>query len=276
MWTEAVDLHSHSTHSDGVFSVAELAHRMRKQGVKVWSLTDHDTTVGWEEAQAVSGEMVFLPGVEVTCEPPLECAQSSWHVLCWFPEGCVEFREWMESKRDERRPRMQAMVNALNELGQEITMEDVEAQAGQASLGRPHLARAMVERGIVTSVAEAFEKWINDEGPAFRERPLPSVGEVVQRAHAEGGITSLAHPYWTEVEDDVLMDIMSEIGFDCVEAFHQSQPDSYRYRIWQAAAARGIYSSVGADCHGTGHHPDPGRMPVPISALHPKIAALMS
>jgi len=249
---------------------------MRKQGVKVWSLTDHDTTMGWEEAQAVSSEMTFLPGVEVTCEPPIECAQSSWHVLCWFPEGCEDFRKWIEGKKDERRPRMQAMVDALNELGHEITMDDVEVHSKSSSIGRPHLARAMIDVGIVQSTGEAFENWIGDNCPAFRERALPSVAEVVKRAHAEGGITSLAHPYWTEVEDDELMEILSEIGFDCVEAFHQSQPDSYRYRIWQAAEAKGIYASVGADCHGTGHHPDPGRMPVPISALHPKIAGLMS
>ena len=160
MWVDSVDLHCHSWHSDGLWSPSEMAQRAYKSGVRVWSLTDHDTSNGWVEAQDACDKlgMKFIPGVEITCEVEIESEThnpTSWHLLAYFPEGASdEFKQWLADLKDARVPRMKSMLSALKDLGHDIPIEDVEKYA-EGSLGRPHLARAMLEHGIVESVQEA-------------------------------------------------------------------------------------------------------------------------
>ena len=156
------------------------------------------------------------------------------------------------------------MLEALKEFGHHILLEDVEKFA-EGSLGRPHLARAMVEKGIVETVSEAFDEWIGNGRPAFRERPLPTIAEAVEKVQQSGGITSLAHPYYYGIKTAELIPALLRLGVDCVEAFHNSHPDSYRYELLQ----QGMSISVGGDSHGTENRPSPGRMAVPIKQLHP-------
>ncbi|CAI8174088.1 MAG: 5'-3' exoribonuclease [Methanobacteriota archaeon] len=278
MWTQLVDLHSHSHHSDGLWSPAEMAKRAHANGVKVWSLTDHDTSAGWSEAQIEAERLgiKFVPGVEITCAVELEPEKSlleerqlsepsSWHVLAYFPEGCSEeFESWLESQKEARLPRMIAMIEALEKLGHIIDLEDVKKHA-EGSLGRPHLARTMVEYGIVESVQQAFDEWIGDDGPAYRSRPLPSVGDAIEMVHEHGGITSLAHSKYYCIQDEVLMAHLVKIGMDCIEAFHHSHSDSMRYNLMNY----GMPVTVGGDSHGTERRPSPGGMLVPIKHLHP-------
>ena len=270
MWTEGVDLHCHSWHSDGLFSPTEMAQRAFDSGVRVWSLTDHDTNTGWQEARDACEKlgMRFIPGVEITCEVELQSSTknpSSWHLLAYFPEGASqEFSDWLLSLKDARIPRMKLMLEALAEMGHVIPIEDVEKFA-EDSLGRPHLARVMMEHGIVESVSEAFDKWIGNDGPAFRERPLPTVSEAVKMVHESGGLTSLAHPYYYGIDIDVLVPTLLKLGVDCVEAVHNSHPDSYRLELMQ----QGLPITVGGDSHGTENRPSPGKICVPIKHLHP-------
>lgn len=270
MWTESVDLHSHSWHSDGLWSPGEMAKRAYDSGVRVWSLTDHDTNTGWPEAIEACKNigMKFIPGVEITCEVAIQSEThnpTSWHLLAYFPDGASdEFTNWLTELRDARVPRMKMMLAALKEHGHDISLEDV-AKHAEGSLGRPHLARAMVEQGIVESVQEAFEEWIGDSGPAFRERPLPSIAEAVSTVHQAGGITSLAHPIYYGIDTETLIPVLLKLGVDCIEAMHNSHPDSYRLELMQ----QGMPITVGGDSHGTERRPSPGRMVVPIKHLHP-------
>ena len=117
-------------------------------------------------------------------------------------------------------------------MGHEIPLTDVEKFA-EGALGRPHLARAMMEHGIVESVSEAFDNWIGNGGPAFRERPLPTISEAVEMVHQSGGFTSFAHPYYYGIEIDVLVPTLLRLGVDCIEAVHNSHPDSYRWELMQ-------------------------------------------
>ena len=270
MWTESVDLHCHSWHSDGVFSPKEMAERAYNSGVRVWSLTDHDTDTGWDEASKACEElgMRFIPGVEITCQVEMESdthAPSSWHLLAYFPEGASqEFSDWLHEMKEARVPRMKLMLEALKELGHEIPLEDVEKYA-EGSLGRPHLARAMMDHGIVESISEAFDIWIGNGRPAFRERPLPTIAEAVKMVQQSGGITSLAHPFYYGIETNLLVPCLLRLGVDCVEAVHNSHPDSYRLELMQ----QGLSISVGGDSHGIQKRPSPGKMPVSIKHLHP-------
>ncbi len=278
MWTELVDLHCHSHFSDGLWAPREMAKRAHENGVKVWSLTDHDTAVGWEEAQIAADEygITFIPGVEITCSVEISPDEklleergiskpNSWHVLAYFPEGCSDdFVKWLESLRDARLPRMVAMLDAMKELGHNIALEDVQKHA-EDSLGRPHLARTMVEYGIVKDVQQAFDEWIGDDSPAYRSRPLPTVSEVIDIVHQHGGITSLAHSRYYCIPDELLIPHLVKLGMDCIEAFHYSHTDSMRLSLMNL----GLPVTVGGDSHGTEHRPSPGRMLVPINHLHP-------
>jgi predicted metal-dependent phosphoesterase TrpH len=236
MWTDCVDLHCHSWHSDGLWSPGEMAQRAFDSGVRIWSLTDHDTNHGWDEAKEACDKlgMKFIPGVEITCEVELQSetqSPTSWHLLAYFPEGASEeFTEWLSDLKEARVPRMKNMLTALEELGHTIPIEDVEKHAS-GSLGRPHLARAMVEHGIVETVQQAFDEWIGDSGPAFRERPLPTISDSVKMVQQSGGITSLAHPKYYGIETDILIPTLLRLGVDCVEAMHNSHPDSYRWEL---------------------------------------------
>ncbi len=159
---------------------------------------------------------------------------------------------------------MKLMLAAMGELGHQIPLEDVEKFADGA-LGRPHLARAMIEHGIVETISEAFEQYIGNGAPAFRERPLPTIAEAVQMVHQSGGITSLAHPLYYGISNEILIPRLLQLGVDCVEAIHNSHSDSYRYEMLQ----QGMPISVGGDSHGTENRPSPGKISAPIKHLHP-------
>jgi predicted metal-dependent phosphoesterase TrpH len=278
MWTELVDLHSHSTFSDGAQSVAEMAKRASENGVKVWSLTDHDTDAGWQQAMTAAENhgMRFIPGVEITCamaiaaDPEVlaknETTQPhSWHLLAYFPTGgSEELSEWLAEQKDARLPRMKAMLAKLAEHGHEISIEEVSKYA-EGSLGRPHLAQVMIEKGIVESFQEAFDQWIGDDGPAFAPRPLPSIEEAVEIVKRSNGITSLAHPVYYGIATSELVEYLQGVGVDAIEAFHRSHTSSYRLELMSS----GMDVTVGGDSHGTEHNPSPGKMVVPLKLLHP-------
>jgi len=288
VWTQTVDLHSHSTHSDGQHEVAIVARLMQEAGVKTWALTDHDTTNGWLEGQREARRrgMRFVPGVEITCEPALppdaaymaeqgrERASSSWHLLAFFPEhnalhpdAALEgFKAWLAPKQDGRGPRMQAMCARLSELGMPVDVQAVLARAS-GSVGRPHLAEEMVALGYVTSKSEAFETWIGDGLPAFVPHSKPSIDEAVEAVQKAGGVTSLAHPRYYGVPSEALLDALVLAQVDGVEAVHRSHNDAYRHELMEGAKNRGLGVSVGSDFHGLDHQPRPGNMPVLLDRL---------
>lgn len=285
MWSSDVDLHSHSTYSDGHHAVDEVARRMAAEGVRVWSLTDHDTTRGWEEAQTAAARhgMAFLAGVELTCQPALPARQAalrqgSWHLLAYLP-GPLEaprvkaFRAWVDGMTEARGPRMEAMVARLNELGLPVQASAVIARA-QGAVGRPHLAEELVAMGAVDSVQEAFDVWIGNGKPGHVEQERPTVAEAVARCTAAGGFCSLAHPSYYDVETEALMDVLLRDGVAAVEAFHGSHADAYRHELWEAATRVGLSVTVGSDHHGPDHHPRPGHRPVITRSLPDAVRSL--
>ena len=288
MWTQIYDLHSHSTHSDGEHPVAKVADLMKGQGVECWSLTDHDTTSGWSEAMnaASSRGLRFVPGVEITCEPALppnenhlraigrERASASWHLLAYFPnhvpgkndDDVASFKAWLAPHQDGRYPRMVAMCERLQALGMPVDIDEVRAKAS-GSVGRPHLAEVMVERGYVANKQEAFETWIGDGLPAFVPHVKPSIASAVEAVKLAGGFTSLAHPLYYGVPSADLLAVLSQLGVDAVEAVHRSHTDAYRYELTAEANSVGLGITVGSDFHGLSWQSRPGNMPVPLQAL---------
>lgn len=286
MWTEKFDLHSHSTNSDGQHSVDEVARMMANSNVRFWSLTDHDTISGWEDAKRAAEEegIVFIPGVELTCMPGLEPnvdvmekhqrerASDSWHLLAYFPdmvfqsEQHLDFKKWLAPLGEGRVPRMVAMVEQLDELGISLDLDAVLARAGD-SVGRPHLADEMVKQGYVETRQEAFDKWIGDGKPVHITRVKPSIAEACEAVHAAGGITSLAHPLYYCVDTGDLTDFCRDSGVDAIECFHRSHLDSYRLQLWSAAKEASLGTTCGSDFHGMKYNQSPGRMAVPTASL---------
>lgn len=278
MWCSDVDMHSHSTHSDGTLDVQALAASMAQQGVRVWSLTDHDTTAGWEEAAAEAERhgMTFLPGVELTCVPAMRPAgdaarEGSWHLLAYFPgphDGpqMDALRSWITDLTQARGPRMSSMIARLATFGIIVDETKVLARADGA-VGRPHLAAELLDMGVVETFQQAFDDWIGDGAPANVERPLPTMEEASARVHAAGGFCSLAHPVYYGVDTGDVLDLLNRLGITAVEAFHGGHTDAYRDEVWRAAVERGLAVTAGSDHHGPEHHPRPGHRPVPLADL---------
>ena len=285
MWSSSFDLHCHTTHSDGSLSVDELADAMAQQSVTVWSLTDHDTIAGWGEARTAAKErnITFVPGVELTCDVELPWDEtileansrnrppSSWHLLAYFPyepnaEGMKKFEEWLSPLYEDRVPRMLEMIDKVNAFGMAIEAQDVLSRA-KGSVGRPHLAMAMIDAGYVESMDEAFEKWLGDGRPCNVERPKPSLAEATALVHAAGGITSLAHPRYYGVEYETLIQHLKASKVDAIEAFHRSQSDAERHRLWELAEQHGLNVTVGSDFHSFRGGHRPGHMPVIVKSL---------
>ncbi len=292
MWTQTLDLHSHSLHSDGEHPVQDVARLMHEEGVQTWSLTDHDTTSGWNEAASAAASLGirFLPGVEITCEPALppdqghldtigrERASASWHLLAYFPEHrpginddtVAEFKAWLEPHQGGRLPRMKAMCQRLTELGMPVEVEDVCRRAS-GSVGRPHLAQAMVELGYVSSKLEAFETWIGDGLPAFVPHIKPTIAEAVEAVRSANGFTSLAHPLYYGVPTKSLVERLGQLGVDAVEAVHRSHTDAYRFELMNEAVSNGMTITVGSDFHGLSWQARPGNMPLQVLALDARL-----
>ena len=292
MWTQAVDLHSHSKHSDGQHDVAFVATTMARQGVKIWALTDHDTTDGWQEAAVEAARLGirFVPGIEITCEVAepacdeelvrhgQERPSNSWHLLGYFPTWDApsnssrfeSFERWLRPHQSGRTPRMRAMCQRLTDLGMPVEADRVLARAS-GSVGRPHLAEEMVDLGYVATKQEAFETWIGDGLPGFVAHQKPTIQEAVEEIHLAGGVASLAHPKYYGVPVERLLEVLKSNGVDAVEAVHRSHSDAYRYELLTAAESNDLFITVGSDFHGTDYGQVPGHMPSIINRLLPAL-----
>ena len=152
------------------------------------------------------------------------------------------------------------MVDKLAELGMPVNFEDVLAKA-DGSVGRPHLAEVMVEKGYVDSKFEAFEKWIGDGLPAHIAQPKPTISEAVAMVKQCGGVTSLAHPLYYGIPPQELANYCLDVGIDSIEAFHRSHSDGYRFELWDTCRELGLQVSCGSDFHGQTYGQNPGRCP---------------
>lgn len=291
MWSDAFDLHSHSTNSDGEHPVERVASLMAQAGVKHWALTDHDTIAGWDDAKAAAERVgiEFIPGVEITCEPGLgvseqemarwqrDRAPTSWHLLAYFPskstteEQREQFRQWLTPLGESRGPRMQKMVALANQHGMDIDLQSVMNRA-EGSVGRPHLADELIANGYAVDRQDAFDKWLGDGRPLAITRSKPSIKEATEAVHLAGGFVSLAHPIYYGVEVEVLTEYCSALGVDAIECFHRSHPDSYRYAMMTAARHHGMHATAGSDFHGLSSMQEPGNTPLPLTDLPPALS----
>ncbi len=241
-----VDLHAHSTASDGSASPEAFAEAALAAGLTTVALTDHDTLAGVPAARA-AGERLGLrviPGVELSAVDE----GREVHLLGLHVERPETMQEQLQVFQDTRRTRAAEIVSRLNALGVPVTLDAVLAQAADGAIGRPHVARAVVAGGWARDVREVFDRWLGAGRPANVEKHRLSVGEAVELVHASGGIVVFAHPGGDLPRETVRR--MVGQGLDGLEVRHPSQSPDDEKRLQAHAAAFSLVPSGGSDWHG--------------------------
>lgn len=245
-----VDLHLHTTASDGRSTPEQLARQLARAGITIAAVTDHDTTAGIAEVRshAEPRGIRVISGIEITAVQ----ASEDVHMLGYgFDPGHQGLVSFLATQRVDRRRRLEEMHAKLVSLGAPVDIESQMSAASEKSgkaLGRPLLAAALVKAGYVQSIAEAFEKYLGSGGPAFVSRRGASPAEVVELVHAAGGVVSVAHP--GKLKSDALIEPLVDAGLDAIEAHHPDH-DAAATAAYRARAARlGILVTGGSDFHG--------------------------
>ncbi len=260
-----IDLHTHTTASDGTHAPADLVARAAAAGVTVLAVTDHDTTSGCPDAAAACRQhgLEFVPGIEVTAV----AEERDVHVLGYFvdPES-VAFERFLAEQRQRRIDRVREMIDRLAANGIALDADAVLSPGlsdAKKSAGRPWIARALVDRGHVPNVAEAFNRWLSPGRPAFVPRIGASPEEVFSRIQEAGGIASLAHPIL--LKHDEWIPGYAKAGLDAIEVYHSDHDESATARYLAMAHSLHLAISGGSDYHGGDAHGggDPGKVTLP-------------
>ncbi|MFJ5077752.1 PHP domain-containing protein [Streptomyces sp. NPDC088553] len=248
-----IDLHTHSTASDGTDSPAELVRNAAAAGLDVVALTDHDTTRGHAEAIAALPEgLTLVTGAELSCRVD----GIGLHMLAYLfdPEEPALLAE-RELVRDDRVPRARAMVGKLQELGVPVTWEQVARIAGDGSVGRPHVAEALVELGVVPDVSGAFTpEWLADGGRAYVGKHELDPIDAIRLVKAAGGVTVFAHPLAVkrgQVLPEASIARLAEAGLDGIEVDHMDHDEATRARLRGLAKELGLLATGSSDYHGS-------------------------
>jgi predicted metal-dependent phosphoesterase TrpH len=262
------DFHTHSTASDGRLTPTALVELVAGQGVEFHALTDHDSTEGIAEARkAAAGRANYklIPGVEMGTD--IEGAEVHMLGLYLFPED-GELQALLTKLRAGRVGRGEGIVRKLAELGVHIEWARVQQIAGEASVGRPHIAQAILEKGYVKSLPEAFDKYIGRNGPAYVERDKMTPVEAVRCIVDRGGLACLAHPATSDrqLPLDTLLPELKAAGMAAVEVYYKDYAPETVERLRKAADKHGLLALGGTDYHGIfgPDEPLPGHMWTPV------------
>jgi 3',5'-nucleoside bisphosphate phosphatase len=241
------DLHVHSHCSDGLWTPTQAVEEACRAGLQAFSLTDHDTVDGLAEAME-AGERLGLE-VVIGTELSAHIREREVHILGYcFDRRDLRLNAALNQVHQSRYERGMAIVERLNGLGLRVTLDEVLSQAKGSPLGRPHIAAAMVNRGLVASKDEAFSRYIGDRGPAFWPKPYTAAEAVIELIHQAGGVSVLAHP-GLSFPEGVLAELVA-CGLDGIEVFHPAhQPPQIEYYL-QLAGRYHLLVSGGSDSHG--------------------------
>jgi 3',5'-nucleoside bisphosphate phosphatase len=259
-----VDLHMHSTASDGALPPADVVAAAARAGLVAIALTDHDTLAGVSEAREVGERMGVrvIPGVELSAVE----GDGELHLLGLHIDRPDTLEGELAAFRDARRDRAGRIVERLNALGVPVTLDAVLAEAGTGAIGRPHVARALVAGGWARDLRDAFDRWLGNGRPAFVEKRRLSLADAVRLVHEAGGIAVYAHPGGGATR--ARLEALRALGLDGVEVRHPSHSAEDIARIGALADHLGLVPSGGSDWHGTSEGPRAiGSMHVPESWL---------
>jgi predicted metal-dependent phosphoesterase TrpH len=268
-----VDLHVHSTASDGTFSPADIVKKAVASGVTHLAIADHDTVDGIAPAISAAGDfpgLTFIPAVELSTDIP----QEEVHVLGYFIDYTdPDFAAALERFRASRIGRAMGMVEKLNKLGVDITWERVKEIAAGSSIGRPHIAQAMLEKGYITSLQQAFDNYIGRNGPAYVEREKITPAEAVKLILKAKGIPVLAHPLTIKDPEPIIAEL-KDAGLVGIEAYYKDYSGEERDKLLGFAAKYNLITTGGSDYHGLDQNTETaiGGAAVPVAAAEKLVA----
>jgi len=247
-----LDLHLHTTHSDGSCTPTEVVNMAHRTAVKALAITDHDITTGIAEA-TVAGqqyEIEVIPGVEISSI----LNNSELHILGYFLDWQdADLNGRLKTLRDSRHRRNPKIIERLQGLGIDITYDEVRALAGSDSVGRPHIARVLMDKRVVTTAKEAFDRFLAEGKPAYVPRELPSPTEAIHWIKAARGLAVLAHPTWVKVAEPSLVDLVRQLkadGLDGVEVYYSTHAVRQTREYLSLAQQLGLLVTGGSDFHG--------------------------
>ncbi len=249
-----IDLHAHTVHSDGTMTPTELVQHAAEIGLTALAVTDHDTTSGLEEART-AGEAAgveVLNGCEISCTIPSGVV----HMLTYgFDENDAAFQSLLKSVREGRDKRNEGILAKLEELGKPLTLDEVRKHAFGRVVARPHFAAAMVERGYVDDLREAFRTYLYDGGPAYTVAQMPPPEDAIRATTNAGGVAVVAHPRQLKMGSKGayrrLFRRFQEAGMSGVEVNHPSHRPEQREMFAALSEELGLVASGGSDFHGT-------------------------
>jgi len=251
-----IDLHSHSNRSDGTSSPAELVRHARDVGLDVLAITDHDTTEGWAEAADVATRegVALVRGIEVSCRH----TGHGVHLLAYLPDPTYPpLAVELDRVIDGRNARLPATLEKLRDLGIDIDAQAVRRCAGHAvAMGRPHVADALVQAGVVRDRTEAFDRFLGPNGPAYVRRYAAELTEMLETVAAAGGVSVIAHP-WAERHNHDALDAaglayLKDVGLAGIEVDHQDHDTRTRDVLRDIARDLDLVATGSSDYHGLG------------------------
>ena len=258
MSADVIDLHTHTTHSDGSASPQELIERACAKRARAVAITDHDTVGALGEARAAAERfgVEFVDGIEISAE----YSPGTMHILgyCIDGESGALANKLLELKqaRERRNPQI---ANRLRLLGFDISYDEVAKVAGNQVVGRPHFARVMIEKGHVASIQEAFDRFLKKGAAAYVEKARLSPAESIALIHEAGGVAVLAHPYQLKLESyeaaDELVGELARVGLDGIEALYSRHSAAQRDSYSEIALRHDLLVTGGSDYHGS-YKPD--------------------
>jgi predicted metal-dependent phosphoesterase TrpH len=271
-----IDLHTHSTASDGIYTPAELLRQAHSVGLRILALTDHDTTNGLDEASATAQHLGidFIPGIEINTD----VGSDEIHVLGYYLHyQRPEFQQVLQILRDARERRGQRMVELLNEQGIAVAWERVR-EIAQGAVGRPHVAKALLEAGAVQSISEAFDKYIGKGRPAYVPRYKLAPVDAIRLIRSANGLPVMAHPIDLPGLDELRkwLPELVEAGLVGLETYYGPYTEEKELQLRALADQYHLIPTGGSDFHGPGIHPTPlgGRF-VPFEAVERLKAAAL-
>lgn len=251
-----IDLHTHTNESDGTYSPAELVSAAVRSGVTTLAITDHDTFAGYE----LAAPHARAAGLRLHCGIEISTAlgnpkERTVHLLGYFfkQAPALEFRQWLEHMQACRRDRNVRLAARLQDLGLDVQIGEVNA-IGRSLTGRPHFARVLVNKGYVSTLQEAFEKYLDESAPGYVDREEPLIEDGIRRVNEAGGISSLAHPVRLgrpkREEEEALIARLAHAGMRAIEAYHSDHTARDTARYLGYAAKYGLLVTGGSDFHG--------------------------
>jgi predicted metal-dependent phosphoesterase TrpH len=251
-----LDLHLHTTFSDGSFSPAQVLEMARASGVSAAAITDHDTIDGIADALAAAGPLGIevVPGIEISARFREASDETELHVLGYFVDWQnLDFQTRLAHLRTTRHTRNPLIIDKLNSLGIEISYDEVLALAGTGAVGRPHIARILMDKGYVRSAKEAFDRYLAAGAAAYVPRELPDPADAIAMIRAAGGVPVLAHPSWLERLDNGVYKTCERLklhGLLGMEVHYSTHKPEQTAQYLDTAKRLELLVTGGSDFHG--------------------------